>query len=228
MKTALLFMVLSPVSACLILAVSASEGEKADWKTLVTSEKESEREAGRKSVLEERSRYIDDLLEIVRSDVAQGEQFYLSNTTRNIAIYLLGKFRAEEAVPDLISWLAPREGQVEKISEEVYLPPAGMALVEIGLPAVGPLRKKIEQEGVESRLGMECLKTMYKIKGAAETQRLLKKAVQQEKDTTKRKRLEVALEMLPKLPGVSPEEFDDAEDKPEPSAPSEPSEKPEE
>ena len=228
MKTALSLLILLTMSACLIVAVSASEGKKADWKTLITSRNESERQAGRKSVLEERSRYIDGLLKIVRSDVVKGESYYSTTTSRNIAVYLLGEFRAKEVVPDLISWLVPREGQGMAVWEEVYLPPAGLALVEIGLPAVGPLREKIEAEGVESRLGYECLKTIYKIKGVAETQRLLKRAVRQQKDAAKKKRLEAALEMLPKLPGIKAEEFDDAEDEPETPTPSEPEEKPEE
>jgi len=172
----------------------------------ILSDSESERRRGLELLLDNRQRQIEELRAIVRSPVAQGEPFYQSNTPRNIAIRLLGRFCAKEAVGDLIPRLVPTQGQDFTLYDLhlLVLPHAGYALTEIGLPAVRPLLERLATEGVraegqgslECDLGTACLRTLIVIEGPQETERLLTRLIEEEPDATKKQNLQAALTLL--------------------------------
>ena len=79
----------------------SSDGGKAeDWRTLITSDNEKERMSAQRKWLIDRQETIHYLVSVVKMPVKNGESFYSSTTSRNIAIFLLGKLRAKEAVTE--------------------------------------------------------------------------------------------------------------------------------
>jgi hypothetical protein len=132
---------------------------------------------------------------VVNSPVEEGEQFYTSSTSRNIAISLLGKLRAKEAVTDLTRWLTPKTGQGLTFWEEMMFSPAGYALAEIGLPSVPPLFHLLKVEG-NVALREQCIKIIVSIKGLPETELLLEDIFAKETDNSKRENLKSAQDLL--------------------------------
>jgi hypothetical protein len=140
---------LAAVLSAIPLAGQAEErGKLPSWCRLITSPDEEDRERGERMALMERAETVEYLLSVVESPVEEGEPFYISGTPRNTAIYLLGKMRAEEAVPVLMDWLLPKPGQNVSFVEDLSFSPAGHALAEIGKPAVRPLADAIAKHGV--------------------------------------------------------------------------------
>ncbi len=198
----------------------AAGGRKSAWIQRLTSEDERERREARVSLVADREKTIASLLSIVSKPVTEREPFLLSNTPRNMAMSLLGRLRAKEAVPDLVSWLEPRKGQSFVVFEEPALSPAGYALVEIGLPSVTPVLEIIRQKGCSSPdtrkrivegtrirfepqklekyspLGDEALRIIAWIKGVEETGFTLRKAIEAETDATTKENLQSALTLL--------------------------------
>ncbi len=173
----------------------------AEWKALIMSGSEKERVLAKrtilkhKEVLAQNEELIEELISIVRSPVIEREAFYSSTTSRNIAIFLLGKLRVKKAVPYLIDWLVPKKGQGLATSREMVFSPAGYALVEIGLPSIPPLVEKLRSEGT-SILGKVCLKVIIRINGLEESEFLLQQALSEETNPTKKNNLRAALELV--------------------------------
>lgn len=184
-----------------LLAYAGGPLNISEWKALIMSENEKERVLAKQMILDgkealvQNKELIQELISIVRRPVIEGEEFYNLTTSRNIAIFLLGKLRAKEAVPDLIEWLTPREGQNLTIDALMVFAPAGYALVEIGLPSVPPLMEKLKSEGT-SILGKECVKVITRIKGLEETELLLQRTLGEETDPVKETNLRAALELI--------------------------------
>ena len=205
-----------------LLYASASQQAQAkvDWKELLESGKEGERMQAAEIVLGDRREKTDTLLTILSSAVEQREPFYSSTTSRNIAISLLGKLRAAEAVRELTNWLMPKEGQILAVTESMMFSPAGYALAKIGLPSVAPLLEIIREKGCSSPeepekirkgghvwfkrkpgaricpLGDQCLKVIVAIKGVGETEFALKNAVEAETEPVKKENLKSAFDLL--------------------------------
>jgi len=176
----------------------SQEQEKAqNWKTLITSDVENERKSARRSIQDIRKDTIEHLLSVVNTQVKEGEEFYNSVTSRNIAISLLGKLRAKEVVADLTKWLSPKPGQLLIFGDfESYLfSPAGYALIEIGLPSVPPLVELVKSEGTTA-LGEQCIKIIVSIKGLPETELVFEDMLVKETDNSKRENLKSAQDLL--------------------------------
>ena len=174
----------------------SSDGEKAeDWRTLITSDNEKERTSAQRKWLIDRQETIHYLVSVVKMPVKNGEPFYSSTTSRNIAIFLLGNLRAKEAVADLTKWLSPKPGQGLKMSEPYIFSPAGYALVEIGLPSIPFLVDLIKSEE-NTVLREQCIKIIVSIKGLRETELLFEDVVSKETDATKRENLKVVQDMF--------------------------------
>jgi len=174
----------------------SSDGGKAqDWRTLITSDNEKERMSAQRKWLIDRQETIEYLLSVIKTPIKDGEPFYSSTTSRNIAIFLLGKLRAKEAVTELTKWLIPKPGQSLVISEEQMFSPAGCALVDIGLPSIPPLLELLKSEEA-SILREQCIKIIVSIKGLRETELLFEDVVSKETNTAKRENLKVAQDML--------------------------------
>lgn len=196
------------ITVCALLVFAASllpiacrpresdEEEKVrGWKTLITSDIEKERVSSQRTVLYNRQERIKYLLLVVNSPVEEGEQFYSSVTSRNIAIFLLGQLRAKEATADLTKWLTPKPGQGLFVSEELVFSPAGYALVEIGLPSVSPLVELLKSERADA-LCEQCIKIIVSIKGLPETELLFEDILAKETDNSKRENLKSAQNLL--------------------------------
>jgi hypothetical protein len=191
------------------------------WRELIASEDEVQRAKGKKEALAELTADVGLLISIVESPVSRREPFYTGSTSRNIAIFLLGRLRAKGAVPHLVKWLEPQEGQSLSIDEEMMFSPAGYALADIGLPSVSPLMEIIRSDGCSSPeapemiheddggtrykyppgyrrvpLGDQCLKIIVRIKGVDESEFSLRKAMQAEPDKAKKANLQSALDLL--------------------------------
>lgn len=195
-------------------------GELTSWEAMITSKTETVRRQAESSALSERRDRIGFLLSVLAAPVEEGEPFYGLSRSRNVAINLLGKMRAKEAVDELTGWLVPQEGQGQAISHLMVFSPAGFALAEIGLPSVPPLLKIIREEGCsspdhrelvregtrwryqperlerESPLGDQCLKIIVAIKGMDETEFALQKALEAETNATRRENLQSAINWL--------------------------------
>ncbi len=173
-----------------------TDGKKSqDWKNLIKSGTEDERTLARRIVLDNRKETIEHLLNVLNSPVAKGEQFNNYDTSRNIAIFLLRKLRAKEAVTDLTKWLIPKPGQSEVVSEPRMFSPAGYALVEIGLPSVPPLVELLKSEG-NARLLELYIKIIVAIKGVRETEILLEDMLVNETNSPKIENLKATQDLL--------------------------------
>lgn len=212
----------------ILFHVHGEEPAKPSWPMLLKSGDEAERQKAQNVVVRDRSRTIERLIAIVRSPMERGEPYYTSTTPRNIAIRLLGKLRAKEAVPWLVSWLEPRPGQGMYTGELMMFSHAGYALADIGLPSVRPLLKIIIEKGCSSAetqkaiiqgtgvrfkpeklkrsspLGDQCLKIIVRILGGEHTRLLLENAIKNETSKEKKRNLESARELLasPKVPEI--------------------------
>lgn len=176
-------------------SVTLDEKNAPDWRTLITSDIEKERTSARRTVLNNRRETIRHLLWVINRPVKKGEEFYSAVTSRNIAISLLGRLRAKEAMRDLTKWLLPRPGQRLFVDNEPMFSPAGYALVEIGLPSVPPLVELLKSE-TNTALHQQCMKIIVSIKGPPETELLLEDTLAKETDTTKTANLKAALSLL--------------------------------
>jgi len=189
------------IAACLLFSLTcrpreSDEAKKAaDWKTLIISDVEKDRMSSRRFVLDNRKQTIEYLLSVVNSPVEVGEEFYNYITSRNIAIYLLGKLRAKEAVEDLTKWLSPKPGQGMNIDELLMFSPAGYALVEIGLPSVSPIFDLLREEG-NVALREQCIKIIVCIKGLPETELLLEDMLVKETVNSKKENLKAVQRLL--------------------------------
>ena len=134
-------------------------------------------------------------MSVVNSPVQEGELFHYTRQggPREMAIYLLGRLRAEEAVEDLMEWLTPRPGQAW-LTEPVRYSPAGRALIEIGLPSVRPLAELVRLKA-NTRNGQEAIALMMEIKGKEEAQLMFARMADEEQDPEKRRNLQAAVEV---------------------------------
>ena len=209
-------------------ALAQAPGQGEDWRQLIVSSIEADRDRAADLVVQERRETVSALLQVLSMPVKQREPYYSSSTPRNTAIRLLGELRAPEAVPALAEWLIPRPGQSLNVMELTDLPPAGMALVKIGMPAGPGVLDILASNGVSSEdartkvvdgihvryvgpkpqrsspLGDGCLRVLVRIKGLEETEVALRKAIAAETDEARKRNLEDALSALsrPGLRGV--------------------------
>jgi hypothetical protein len=173
-----------------------SEGQKeGDWQSLMVSTDERERIASRKAALEERKETVDALVAIVRSPVEKEEAFYNTFTPRNIAIFLLGKLRAKEAVPELIEFVTPKPGQGTVIDYFSPFSPATEALIQIGLPSVPAFLEKL-QAGQTPFKREQCVKALVAIKGLSETEHLIEDRMTDASSTQVKGNLKAVIEVL--------------------------------
>jgi len=167
---------------------AAGELKETVWITLVESTNEVDRARGKRLAAQTRRHEVDVLLSILHSPVILGEEFWNPGTSRNIAIFILGHFRSIEAIPSLIEWLYPKEGQSMESDEEVLLSPAAVSLSEIGLPASKSLIEQLTKEGMSAR-GRMCLMAIVKIMGPDMAQFRVEKAIQLSTDARGRQKL---------------------------------------
>ena len=180
----------------LIWAGDSLNNEKMnDWKILIKSDIDKDKSLAKKMVLDSRKDTIKNLLAILNSPLREKEEFYNAGTPRNIAIFLLGRYRAKESVIDLTKWLVPKPGQSVVVDEESFFTPAGSALVEIGLPSVQPLIELLNTEENSSVFQLY-VKMLVSIKGLPETELLFQSLISEEKDETKSKNLKRAFDFM--------------------------------
>jgi hypothetical protein len=189
----------SPLLPIVCCSERSDEEKKVDqWKILLISDIQEERISAQQAVLNSRKDRITYLLSVVNSPVEKGEPFFITSSSRNIAIYLLGKLRAREAVVDLTKWLTPKPKQSQWRLDSLLLSPAGMALFEIGLPSVPyvvEVLKSAETDG-NIELRRQCVKIIVSIKGLPETDLLFEEALATESVSAKRDKLKAVLDLL--------------------------------
>jgi biopolymer transport protein ExbD len=146
----------------LILLSHSNAGEDDFSKLLknLRSKEKAEREKAAKAILEQHKQRIKALIDIVKEEYEKEKVWYNGpgGTPKNIAIDVLGKLRATEAIPILLKTIVPKPGQ-EAIYEEEGNSSASSALSKIGVPAaraimrelVKDLEKKEPQHGKERR-----------------------------------------------------------------------------
>lgn len=189
-----IFMILI-LSSAFIQKETKNEKEEPDWKKLMVSDDGKERELAKQIILKQYRETVDYLISVVDSPVKEGESFWGSDTSRNIAIYLLGKLRAKEAVPEILNCLFPKPGQLVLFLPRSFLSPAGYALIEIGLPSVPPLVDLLKKEKSVYSRG-ECIKVIVGIKGISETELLLENILKKETDQTKKENIKSAQDLM--------------------------------
>jgi len=140
----------------------------------------------------------------VNAPVNRPEYWSDESSGRNISMAILGEMRARDAVPALIKWLIPREGQIVTNPGVRGLSPAGKALVKIGKPSVGPLIEVLAADteerkwisGYRNDLTTEISIILRKIEGVRGASFVLQEAIDGESDAKRRSNLEAALEKL--------------------------------
>jgi len=166
----------------------------------IRSKDEIARSQAKQGFLRQRHDSVEELIRIVDGPLSQGEEFFNSSTPRNTAIFLLGELRAAEAVPSLMKWISPREGQSMVIDELSLLPPAAAALARIGMPSVNPLLERMKLKGAELKgfepEGRVCLMTMVRILKSDLAEAKLEKTLAGEENEEYRKNLQAALDAL--------------------------------
>jgi hypothetical protein len=216
------------VSVVTSALLAQAPGQGGDWRQLIVSSTEADRDRAADLVVQQHRETVSALLQVLSLPVKQNEPYYTSSTPRNTAIRLLGELRAPEAVPALAQWLIPRPGQSLNVMELTDLPPAGMALVKIGMPAGPAVLDILASNGVSSEdartkvvdgihvryvgpkpqrsspLGDGCLRVLVRIKGLEETEVALRRSIAAETDEARKRNLEDALSALsrPGLRGV--------------------------
>lgn len=142
------------------------------------------------SILQDRSAIISELIPLI--DPANSEKY--NNGTRGVAAFLLGKFRAVEAVSVLSKALAnePEQREISDISR--YDAPVWTALVRIGRPAVPAMIENIEAS--DNRiLRKKSLDVLYHVLGGKRrVLELLTKLKGQAKDHLEIQRIESAIQ----------------------------------
>jgi hypothetical protein len=165
-----------------------------DWLVLMRAPREGLRLNARESALRERRDLVERLLAVANQPIVEGEEFWNSGTSRNVAITVLGRYRAVEAVPSLMRWLVVQKGQSSSLSELRVFSHAAEALVEIGLPALPPLVDKLASEGRKTPLGDMCVKTVVAILGPETAEFKLKSLSEKEADVGKKRNLQDILD----------------------------------
>ena len=174
----------------------------------IRSDDLSERTEALVHILKLRARLIDGLSEIAAGPVEHPDPFTGDNSKRNIAIYLLGKMGAEEAIPVLLENLEMRRGQLPGMRLQLMVVPAHAALAEIGPPALPHLLEQI-REKYPTSLSIRCLQVLLSIEGSEKAAITLANAIQSEDSEEGRKRLEAALADIPSMNIVSREVLTD-------------------
>jgi hypothetical protein len=186
------------IMAVCLLSFGTTRAEEAERSSvlLIRSPNLTERAKGKSSVVQERRQRIADLLAVVNMPVASSGDFFSSeSSTRNIAIYLLGHMRSKEAIPTLLAWLSPREGQGVGLFQGGHLTPAASALVEIGLPAAHQALQELKNEGMSHR-GAQCLMIAVTVMGPDGVKRELEVAIRVETNAEKKEKLHACMGQL--------------------------------
>ena len=169
-----------------------TEGGRRTAFALLNSDASEERLRARALILEDRRQTIEGLLTIIRAPVDEGEPFYISGTPRNLAIDLVGRLRAKEAVPELVDILLPKPGHSTDTSRLMFFGHAGYALVRIGLPSVAPVLerlKTLERWGDRDPY----LRVLVAIEGAARAEERLRQSIEREPAGKTRENLQATL-----------------------------------
>ena len=173
----------------------AADGKRSNPMTLIASGDEVQRRRGKALFIEARDRHLRQLLSIVSAPVTVGEEFWNSSTRRNISMALLADLRASEAVPALMKWLVPRQGQSLTLDELSALTPASCALVKIGLPALDPLLACVTVNGTSPK-GEAALRTIAAMLGGDAADWRLERAIASQADERGKANLRKALKAL--------------------------------
>jgi len=197
MKKSAVLTAIAIMAICLLSfgTTRAGEGERSSVLS-IRSPNLAERGKGKSSIVQERQQRIAGLLAVVNMPVAAaGEFFGNESSTRNIAIYLLGHMRSKEAIPTLLAWLVPREGQSDGLFQGGHLTPAASALVEIGLPAAHQALQELKNEGMSHR-GAQCLMIAVTVMGPDGVKRELEVAIRVETNAEKKEKLQACVGQL--------------------------------
>lgn len=142
------------------------------------------------SILQDRQAVVSELIVLI--DPANAKKY--SVQTRCAAAYLLGMFRASEAVIVLSQALANEPGRTEISDISRYDAPVWTALVRIGRPAVPAMIGNIETSDNEI-LRKKSLDVLYHVLGGKRrVLELLTKLKEQAKDRPKTERIEAAIQ----------------------------------
>ncbi len=142
------------------------------------------------SILQDRRAIVDKLIPLV--DPANAEKY--SDETRCAAAYLLGEFRANEAVPVLSRALADEPGRKTTWDASRYDVPVWTALVKIGRPAVPAMIENIETSN-NRILRKKSLDVLYHVLGGKRRiTELLAKLKVRAKDRSKIQCIEAAIQ----------------------------------
>ncbi|HMO50454.1 MAG TPA: hypothetical protein PKE26_01625 [Kiritimatiellia bacterium] len=137
------------------------------WFYDLTSTNYELRISAAKEIISARNKAIESLIEIAQSPIMPGESIYYLDNYRNVAIILLGRLKANEAMETLISSLIPdrlRDGTRDNLT---VVEPGVIAMIEIGYPALqylesrsltetnAVIKKTIRNAILEVRRGLE-------------------------------------------------------------------------
>ena len=129
----------------------SDERQKQDLSSLIddaVSPVESKRGIAVRRLVNQHRAAVRKLIKVVDEPFVKGELFYASSSRRNVAMRLLGEYRALEAIPSLMRWIFLREGHNPTISGFTYRGGAVHALERIGRAAVPALVQRIRVIGL--------------------------------------------------------------------------------
>lgn len=146
------------------LAVWTEEPQPPDWVAGLASEDYAERKATMEKLEANRTEIISHLIPFLQRPVRRGEPFYGLSTPRNMAIHLLGIYRAEEAIPFLIEHLAMEAIQDATRDNPLTPVPAARALHRIG-SAARPMLIETLKTTTNVLITDQCVKLLFEMEG---------------------------------------------------------------
>ena len=182
-------------ATCLLGGAAANSRPEA----MITSARESERDAARNEIIRSRHETIQKLLELVRPPRQPGNDPWLAYyAPRNIAIECLGEYRAVEAIPALVVLLEPQPGELVTSDRVFRLSPAATALVKIGSPSIPALIEVIKTNSKSEFLLPQARLVVYDIEGYEGGRFRLQQAIAAEANAEKKKVLQENLAIFEK------------------------------
>jgi hypothetical protein len=156
--------------------------------TLLRSANNESRTQGRMLVLTDRALVVESLIEMIKAPYdKQTDGWLIYSTSRNIAIECIGAYRAAEAVPALIPLLEPAAGESVTTNDRTFrLCPAGETLAKIGRPSVSALVALLAATAdIKKMSASQARLVLSDIEGVAGVEKVLKDAINAEKEPVK-------------------------------------------
>lgn len=177
MKNSVLFVICIVLYGCAASLARPDEAGVRDWVSGLSSETYDDRKAALLQLEKSRAEIISQLTDMVTQPVKDWEPFFDNSTSRNMAIYLLGVYRADSAIPVLVKYLAPSPSHSGGAENPMTPVPAAVALRRIG-PTATPALLQALRTTTNTMVAMECTRLLVEIEPPHRGRALIEDAIE--------------------------------------------------